>query len=194
MCPRRGQFRRLTLQKSPDWTGSNAWITISNGQQECNAVTGSVMPDPLPPDNFWDSLKHKAVEGTASYLVKAAVNEAVSCGGLGEVGRVDYSGLGDRAALRKRSTSMTRLGQGLRRHPAENRMQDAMSAQQPTAADKYEGDPDAKTNLSEKTRLAASLWAVPQPCPWSGARAARFCTSKFAGFAKQHARAADLAG
>lgn len=93
-------------EKTTNWTGSNAWITISGGQAaECNAVlTKPMVPNPIPADNFWDSLKQKAVAGTASYLAKAILSEAAGpivgwAAGKG----VDYLfGMGERAALEKK--------------------------------------------------------------------------------------------
>ncbi|MBH1965934.1 MAG: hypothetical protein I8H77_16435 [Comamonadaceae bacterium] len=93
-------------ESTTDWSGPNAWTTISGGQAaECNAVLlKPAMPDPIPPDNFWDSLKHKAVEGTASYLVKSAVGGSVGPVAAFAAGKgVDYLfSMGERAALEKR--------------------------------------------------------------------------------------------
>ncbi len=95
-------------EKTTDWSGPNAWTTISGGQAaECNAVLlKPTMPNPIPPDAFWDSLKHMAVKGAASYIVKAAVSEAVGpVVGFAAGKGVDYIfGMGERAALAKKES------------------------------------------------------------------------------------------
>lgn len=95
-------------EKTTDWSGPNAWTTISGGQAaECNAVLlKPTMPNPIPPDAFWDSLKHMAVKGAASYIVKTAVSEAVGpVVGFAAGKGVDYIfGMGERAALAKKES------------------------------------------------------------------------------------------
>jgi len=93
-------------EKSTDWSGPNAWTTISAGQAaECNAVLlKPAKPDPMPQDTFWDSLKHMAVKGVASFVVKAAVGEAAGpVVGFAAGKAVDYLfGMGERAAQAKK--------------------------------------------------------------------------------------------
>ncbi len=95
-------------ETSTDWTGANAWVTISGGQvAECNALLiKPTQPNPIPPDNFWDSLKSKTIKATASFVVKNALKvtagpEVSFVAGLG----IDYLfSTGERDALQKKQT------------------------------------------------------------------------------------------
>jgi hypothetical protein len=91
-----------------DWTGANAWVTISGGQvAECNAVLiKPTRPNPIAPDNFWDSVRSKVIKATATFIVKTVVKESAGpivafAAGAG----MDYLfGSGERAALLKKES------------------------------------------------------------------------------------------
>ena len=102
-------------EKSTDWSGPNAWTTISAGQAaECNAVLlKPAKPDPMP-GYVLGQPKHMAVK-VSKFVVKAAVGEAAGpVVGFAAGKAVDYLSAWVSAAQAKKSRAVQRLGAGVR--------------------------------------------------------------------------------
>lgn len=93
-------------EKTTDWTGQHAWVTISSGQvAECNAVLSKpAKPDPLVPDTFWEGVKKNAFKKTASFIVKEGVKSAAGplAGILVGFGMDAIFSMNEKTALKKR--------------------------------------------------------------------------------------------